>query len=87
MESDFENPNNVFQIGVIPRRIDIITDFDGVQYSQAAKKKLKLKINGLTIPVLSISDLCKNKLSTGRKNDHLDADLIKKHYRELGGNE
>lgn len=80
-EVDFENPDSVFQIGVVPRRIDIITEIDGVEYSQAERKILKLKINELIVPVLSLNDLLQNKKSTGREKDKLDADLIEKHKK------
>jgi hypothetical protein len=77
-ESDFENKNNVFQIGIIPRRIDIVTEIDGVEFSQAEKNKLILNIDELNVPVLSLKDLLQNKKSTGREKDKLDAVLIEK---------
>ena len=79
--SDFENLNNVFQIGVVPRRIDIITMIDGVEYAQADKNKIILQIDRLTVPILSLNDLLQNKKSTGREKDKLDADLIEKYKK------
>ena len=78
---DFENTDNAFQIGIVPRRIDIITQIDGVEFSHANKNKLNLKIDGLNVQVLSQNDLLKNKKSTGREKDKLDADLLEKHKK------
>jgi hypothetical protein len=64
---------------VAPRRIDIITEIDGVEYSKAEKDKINLNIDGLKVPVLSVNDFVKNKRSTGREKDKLDADLLEKY--------
>ena len=63
----------VFQIGVAPRRIDIITKIDGVDFNKAYSDKQKIEIEGIKIPFLSKEDLIKNKESTGREKDQLDA--------------
>lgn len=72
-EKDFQKKGIVFQIGVAPRRIDIITSIDGVSFEEAYRDRDSLKIDGLTVPVLSLKSLIKNKESTGREKDLLDA--------------
>ena len=76
--SDFENPGTIFQIGVTPRRIDIITEIDGLSFDEAAEGKEIVEIEGLYIPVISKLKLIINKLSTGRDKDRLDAENLKK---------
>ena len=66
----------IFQIGVSPRRIDIITYIDGVDFAKAYDTKEIIEIEGLNIPFLSKEDLIKNKRATGRKKDKLDADYL-----------
>ena len=68
----------IFQIGVPPRRIDIITAIDGVTFQEAYIGKKYITIEGLKVPFLSMRDLIKNKESTGREKDKLDAKYLRK---------
>jgi len=72
-EDTFCEEGIVFQIGVAPRRIDIITKIDGVNFKQAYTDKQEIEIEDILVPFLSKEDLVKNKESTGRKKDKLDA--------------
>jgi len=65
------------QIGVVPRRIDIITAIDGLTFDEAARGKDIIDLEGLAIPVISKENLIINKLSTGRDKDRLDADTLR----------
>lgn len=67
----------IFQIGVAPRRVDIITKIDGVDFKKAYADKEKIEIEGLRVPFLSKKDLIKNKESTGREKDKLDAKYLR----------
>lgn len=78
-EKTFTEKGIVFQIGVAPRRIDIITDIDGVSFTEAFQNKKEIEIENLTIPFLSKSDLIKNKESTGREKDKLDVKYLQEH--------
>ena len=69
----------VFQIGVAPRRIDIITKIDGVDFNKAYSDKQKMEIEGIKIPFLSKEDLIKNKESTGREKDQLDVKYLREN--------
>jgi hypothetical protein len=80
-EDEFSQPGLIFQIGVVPRRIDIITKIAGVEFDEADTKKIVINIENLTIPVLSIDLLIKNKLATGREKDMVDAKLLIKKSR------
>lgn len=72
-EETFLEQNIVYQIGVAPRRIDVLTHIDGVDFQNAFKNKRVIELEGLTIPIISKEDLLKNKLATGREKDRLDA--------------
>jgi hypothetical protein len=80
-EDEFSQPGLIFQIGVVPRRIDIITKISGVEFEEADTDKIVVSIENLKIPVLSIDMLIKNKMATGREKDLLDAKLLKKRNR------
>ena len=75
---DFEKKGIVFQIGIAPRRIDIITDIDGVDFDKAYLNKQIVKIQDISVPIIAIDDLIKNKESTGREKDVLDVKMLKK---------
>lgn len=78
-EKTFAKRGIIFQIGVAPRRIDIITRIDGVIFEEASKTKEVIEIDSLQIPFLSKKNLIKNKQSTGREKDKLDVDYLKKN--------
>ena len=78
-EKTFKKKGIMFQIGVAPRRIDIITHIDGVTFEDAYKTKEFIEIENLRVPFLSKKNLIKNKESTGREKDRLDADNLKKN--------
>lgn len=75
---DFSSPGVIFQIGVAPRRIDILTTIDAVSFQEAIEDALLIDIEGLKIPVLSKANLIINKESTGRAKDKIDAEHLKK---------
>ena len=66
----------IFQIGVAPRRIDIITKIDGLDFKNAYPNKQEVEIEDIKIPFLSKEDLIKNKESTDRERDKLDAKYL-----------
>ncbi len=70
---DFSFPGIILQIGVAPRRIDIITKISGLTYDEASMGKEIIDIEGLRVPVISKQNLIKNKLATGRDKDLIDA--------------
>jgi len=75
-EQTFTEEGIIFQIGIAPRRIDIITHIDGVRFQDAYKAGKVIEVEGLRIPFLSKEDLIKNKRSTGREKDKLDAEYL-----------
>lgn len=77
-KSEFAREGIIFQIGVAPRRIDLMTQIDGVEFEDAYKEKIIVDIDRLQIPVISLDKLIKNKISTGREKDKLDVSLLQK---------
>jgi len=75
-EETFCEKGIIFQIGVSPRRIDIITHIDGVDFAEAFQTKELIELEGLSIPLISRENLIKNKRATGRDKDKLDADYL-----------
>jgi hypothetical protein len=73
---EFSTEGVIFQIGVIPRRIDIITKIDGVTYEEADEDKIIVEIEELKVPVISLEKFIKNKMATGREKDELDIKIL-----------
>lgn len=79
-ETTFMQKGIVFQIGVAPRRIDLITHIDGVDFKNAYPSRTTIVMEGLNLPFISKENLILNKKSTGRDKDLIDA----KHLEENG---
>ncbi len=71
--ADLERPGTVFQIGVIPRRIDLMTSIDGIDFAEAWPRRIVHNLSGLAVPVLAREDLIRNKRAVGRPQDIADA--------------
>ena len=73
---DFATPDFVLQIGVAPRRIDILTSITGVEFSAAWPRRVTVEIDGLELNVLGRDDQIANKRAVGRPQDLADADRL-----------
>ncbi|MEI8011242.1 MAG: hypothetical protein WCI27_01995 [Candidatus Omnitrophota bacterium] len=62
----------VFQIGVIPCRIDMITTIDGVVFESAFAAHKTFDVDNMMIPFISVQDLIANKHAAGRPKDLAD---------------
>lgn len=74
--ADLATPGVVYQIGVAPWRIDILTAIDGVTFSDAWPRRARGVYEDVTFPVIGRADLLRNKRSTGRPKDEVDAQLL-----------
>jgi len=73
---DFARPDLVFQIGVAPHRIDVLTGIDGVGFDEAWADRSIIRLAGLDVPTLGRALLVVNKRATGRRRDVDDADRL-----------
>jgi len=69
---DLKTPDLIFQIGVEPRRIDIVTSITGVEFDEAWPDRKEIEIEGLKIAAIGRSHLLKNKKAVGRPQDLAD---------------
>jgi len=70
--ADLSTPGTVFQIGVPPRRIDLMTSIDAVEFDAAWTGRLQARVGDRDVPVIGKSDLVRNKRATGRPQDLAD---------------
>jgi hypothetical protein len=75
-EEDFRKEGTIFQIGIVPRRIDLLTKVDGVAFADAYKRAPVVEWEGVSVHVLSLEDLLANKRTIGRPKDLADVQII-----------
>ena len=75
-EETFCEPDVVFQIGVPPIRIDILTSIDGVTFAEAWPNRVASKIGAVPTNVLGRLDLLRNKKATRREKDLADIERL-----------
>ncbi|MGH9365091.1 MAG: hypothetical protein ACRD1B_07490 [Thermoanaerobaculia bacterium] len=73
---DLLRPGTIFQIGVVPSRIDILTSISGVTFERAWANRCAVTIEGLSIPVLGREEFIANKRAVGRPKDVADLALL-----------
>jgi hypothetical protein len=67
---DLATPGNVLQIGVKPRRIDVINAIDGVTFAEAWRSRVTATLEGVSrgVPVIGRSAYIKNKRAIVEKD-------------------
>jgi len=80
-ETDLQEPDMVFQIGVSPNRIDLLTDLTGVDFDHAWPNRKTIVFKGLEIGVIGREDFLINKRATGRLRDLADVEDVESHPR------
>lgn len=80
-QQDFEKEGTVYQIGLPPRRIDVMTSISGVGFHEAEREAVDAEIEKIRLPVLGRRHLIANKLASGRPKDLVDAQLLEDQIR------
>jgi predicted nucleotidyltransferase len=75
-KEDLQKDGTIFQIGVAPRRIDIITTASGLQFEEVFGRSLSVNIEGIEVHIPLIDDLIRNKRASGRTKDLADAEAL-----------
>jgi len=73
---DLSKPGIVFQIGVEPSRIDILTAISGVEFDHAWKNRVLIEMDGVCVHVIGREDLIVNKRASGRPKDIADVETL-----------
>ena len=75
--ADLERVDQVIQIGLPPRRIDVLTGISGVTFDEAWPSRVIQEEGGIEIPFLGRADLIRNKQASGRAKDASDLDALR----------
>jgi hypothetical protein len=79
--TDFAQPGLVYQIGLPPRRIDVLTQISGVTFEEAWASRVVAEVDGRAVGFIGREALLKNKEATGRIRDLADAARLRKPPR------
>lgn len=72
----FLQPDHVVRMGVAPNRIEVQTGIDGIVFNECYPRRITAQIDGVTVNLISLGDLKKNKLSSGRYKDLADLENL-----------
>jgi hypothetical protein len=70
---DFAKPGTVYQIGLPPRRIDVLTEISGVSFDEAWASRVSTEVEGRVVSLIGRDAFLKNKKAAGRPKDLADA--------------
>ena len=73
---DLETPGMVVQVGLPPRRIDLLTEASGLVFDEAWKNRTTHLVEGREVPFLGRQDLVRNKRALGRSKDLADLEVL-----------
>ena len=73
-EADFAREGVVYQVGVPPARIDVVTSISGVPFDEAWASRVEADVAGSRIAFLGRDALLRNKRAAGRPKDLIDVD-------------
>lgn len=68
-EADFSSPGVVFQMGVPPGRIDILTALTGLTFEEAWRERVRESLGGVQANFIGREAFIRNKRATGRLKD------------------
>jgi len=77
-EKDLSEPGTIFQIGVKPQRIDIITEATGLDFEETYQRSISASLEGMDIRIPCLDDLIRNKRATGRLRDLADVEELER---------
>jgi hypothetical protein len=75
-QADFEVEDKVYQLGLPPRRIDILTSISGVSFDEAAANAIEGNLGPVKVRFIGKAAMARNKLASGRPKDLVDAELL-----------
>ena len=72
----FTTAGNVLTFGVVPTRVDLINDIDGVTYDEARPDVVRGRYGDVEVNFIGLADLVKNKKATPRAKDKGDVEEL-----------
>jgi len=76
---ELSRPGMVYQIGLPPRRIDIMTELSGVTFDEVWESRVTANVEGRPIAFIGRGALLKNKAAAGRPKDLADIARLRRN--------
>jgi hypothetical protein len=76
--ADFALTGTVYQIGLPPRRIDVMTEISGVTFDEAWESRVIAEVDGRPVGFIGRSALLRNKEAAGRPKDIADVARLRR---------
>jgi hypothetical protein len=76
--NDLTRPDTVFQIGMVPCRVDILTSISGVEFDDGWAGRLQIEVEGMSLPCIGRTELLANKRAAARPKDLADLALLER---------
>jgi hypothetical protein len=74
--ADFTRPGTVYQMGLPPRRIDVMTELSGVTFDEAIADAVVGHLGPHEVRCIGLEAMLKNKRASGRTKDLADAEVL-----------
>jgi predicted nucleotidyltransferase len=75
---DFMDVNGFIKLGYEPVRIDLFCELPGVKFDEVFSHSIKYEDDGVSMQVIHVNDLIKNKIAVGRLQDKDDVNKLRK---------
>ena len=72
-EALFLQKGRIIRMGVEPVRIEVLTEISGCEFADCYARRVRGLLDGIPVDIISLPDLVKNKLQSGRLKDLDDA--------------
>lgn len=79
--ADLRSDDLIFQIGIPPLRVDIITGIDGVTFAEAWPRRVKDIVDGINVTIIGREDFIRNKKAAGRLKDLADVETLRRNRK------
>lgn len=79
---DLTQPNIVFQFGMAPARVDVMTTIDAVTFTEAWKNRVETLLDAIPISVISLQDLIRNKEAASRDSDRIHLSRLRQYGKQ-----
>jgi hypothetical protein len=73
---DFLRPDFVIEIGREPRKIQVITGIDGVEFAECRSRRVEVEWQGIHLKFIGKQDLIRNKRTSARSKDLIDVEEL-----------
>lgn len=77
--SDLDHVGTGFKMGLPPRRIDILTQIEGITFAEAWPNRIEAEFgDGIRCPVIGLKDIITNKRAAARPQDLADVAVLER---------